>query len=297
MEHTNQNDSITDENKYLIFFAKIFALIGFFLFIFYLFGLWDDFSVFSCNKIDVAATGQFGDYIGGVVGTIFSFVGVLLFYNTLLIQRKELSETRRQVNLQYEEMKRQTSEFEINRITSLIYKQLEIFNLNLNNLSINLVINNFGIQEDIRFIGLQYIKKYNSTLPKVSENTEFIEYRDQQKVEFFNFEKEFNSYNFSVFLSNFESTLNLILNIINIESFEDKERELLKKQTLELFHANFYLTDLRKFYETLIEFNKFRMSRFRNKYKREGDDYAQVMINLKNVFSQLEKIDIFLGNN
>lgn len=43
------------------------------------------------TPILMAETGQVGDFIGGIVGTVFSFVGVLLLFQTLSLQRQELN--------------------------------------------------------------------------------------------------------------------------------------------------------------------------------------------------------------
>lgn len=42
------------------------------------------------DTLDITATGMIGDFIGGVIGPIFSFVGVLLFFLALRLQSKEL---------------------------------------------------------------------------------------------------------------------------------------------------------------------------------------------------------------
>jgi hypothetical protein len=42
------------------------------------------------DELDMNATGMIGDFIGGVVGPILSFVGVLLFFLALRLQSKEL---------------------------------------------------------------------------------------------------------------------------------------------------------------------------------------------------------------
>jgi hypothetical protein len=45
------------------------------------------------NSIDRSAAGQFGDFVGGYVGTLFSLIGVLLIYRTL---RNQIRANRRQ---------------------------------------------------------------------------------------------------------------------------------------------------------------------------------------------------------
>lgn len=49
----------------------------------------DGYKVFSTNKTDYAATGQFGDFVGGVIGTFFALAGTLLIYLSFTAQTKE----------------------------------------------------------------------------------------------------------------------------------------------------------------------------------------------------------------
>lgn len=46
------------------------------------------------HKINLPDAGQVGDFIGGVVGTLFSLTGIILLYETLALQRKELESSR-----------------------------------------------------------------------------------------------------------------------------------------------------------------------------------------------------------
>lgn len=49
----------------------------------------DGFSFFGTNKIDFPTTGQFGDFVGGVVGTVFALAGTLLIFLTFNEQTKQ----------------------------------------------------------------------------------------------------------------------------------------------------------------------------------------------------------------
>lgn len=71
----------------------------------------------SSDIIQVDTLGQIGDFIGGIVGVIWSLAGILLFFATLRLQSRELKENR--------------IHFELNRITDIIYKQLDMFNKQL----------------------------------------------------------------------------------------------------------------------------------------------------------------------
>jgi hypothetical protein len=102
----------------LAFFSILAGLIVFFV---YLIKLQSTYTVLS-NNIDVEKTGQVGDFIGGVVGSIWSLTGVLLFYATLRLQSREFKENR--------------IHFQLSRLTEIIYRQLEIFNTHLDNIQL-----------------------------------------------------------------------------------------------------------------------------------------------------------------
>ena len=55
--------------------------------------------------------GQFGDFIGGVVGSIFAFVGVILYYVALTEQKKDIEINRKALETQVEALNQQIKEF------------------------------------------------------------------------------------------------------------------------------------------------------------------------------------------
>lgn len=55
--------------------------------------------------------GQFGDFIGGVVGSIFALVGVILYYVALTEQRKDIEINRKTLETQVETLNQQIKEF------------------------------------------------------------------------------------------------------------------------------------------------------------------------------------------
>lgn len=74
----------------LLFTAFAFLLIGLFIFFHFLNSVDNDgFDVFGVAKIQFAETGQFGDFVGGVVGTLFAFSGTLLIFLTFTEQSKQ----------------------------------------------------------------------------------------------------------------------------------------------------------------------------------------------------------------
>ncbi len=58
------------------------------------------FSIFGSAKIEMEETGQTGDFVGGIVGTLWSFAGMLLFYLSLKLQGEALEVQRSQWNQQ-----------------------------------------------------------------------------------------------------------------------------------------------------------------------------------------------------
>lgn len=102
--------------------AKILSWVGLLLIVlgaivFILFRGWDFSLTLNEEKV-----GQFGDFIGGVVGTVLAFVGVILYYIALTEQRKDIVINRqtletqvKALNQQIEEFKAQTKEMQDTR--------------------------------------------------------------------------------------------------------------------------------------------------------------------------------------
>jgi len=117
-EKTNimENKTLGKKRKIDNFFSEkmglILSIIGLVIFvitpiIFIMFRSWS----FS-TTIDESRIGQFGDFIGGVVGSIFAFVGVVLYYIALREQRKDLKINQDAFKLQIEALNQQVKEFE-----------------------------------------------------------------------------------------------------------------------------------------------------------------------------------------
>jgi len=70
--------------------AWVFLVIGILTLLFFLSkSSIDGFEVFTNNKTDYTTTGQFGDFVGGVIGTFFALAGTLLIYLTFNAQTIE----------------------------------------------------------------------------------------------------------------------------------------------------------------------------------------------------------------
>ncbi len=76
---------------------------------------WHDFSIDPSQKANTGKIAQYGDFIGGVVGSIFSLAGVILFYVALREQREDFKTNTQVLTLQKEELKLQREELEATR--------------------------------------------------------------------------------------------------------------------------------------------------------------------------------------
>jgi hypothetical protein len=98
--------------KAINIFAVVSFALGLTILILFICRLGSYYTVFGRSPILLAETGQVGDFIGGFIGTIWSFTGILLYFKAINLQRIELHAQR--------------IEFQIDRITNIIYKQLEL---------------------------------------------------------------------------------------------------------------------------------------------------------------------------
>ena len=98
----------------LIFFGASLIIRGLILFV------WKEFSLSFGDPISKEKFAQFGDFVGGIVGSIWALAGVILFYVALNEQRKDLKINQKVLEQQIKEYKLQRKELEETR---------EVFNL------------------------------------------------------------------------------------------------------------------------------------------------------------------------
>ena len=118
----NFTDKIFSERTGLILtgIALLVLLTG--IAIFWIYGSWDKTSILDESKM-----GQFGDFIGGIVGTLVALVGIILYYVALTEQRKEIKINQDALNLQISALNHQITEFQAQKeeliSTRKIYEQ------------------------------------------------------------------------------------------------------------------------------------------------------------------------------
>lgn len=158
-----------NQTVFLQLFSVTSAVIGVLVLIVFLFKMGREYQVFGDNPILMEKTGQVGDFIGGVIGSIWAFTGVLLFYSSLRLQRKEFS-------LQRKELVNQRVEFRINRLTNVVFSQLSRVESVINSATI---MNEEGTHIS-RGFGISYLANSMSTACMVIKEDELkIDLRDE----------------------------------------------------------------------------------------------------------------------
>tara|TARA_R110001583_G_scaffold22614_3_gene84677 strand:+ start:1704 stop:2675 length:972 start_codon:yes stop_codon:yes gene_type:complete len=76
--------------------------------------LWNE-SLSQKNDLNSEKVAQFGDFIGGIIGSIWSLAGVILFYVALTEQRQDIKINRKTLEAQVEALNQQIKEFELQR--------------------------------------------------------------------------------------------------------------------------------------------------------------------------------------
>lgn len=137
------------------------------------------------EKIDLNSTGMIGDFFGGVVGTIWSFAGVLLFFLALRLQSKELS-------LQIKELKDTREVFTTQQFENTFFNLLKTQQEIRQNLECDEIVNHFYIN-DIdctnakhykSHLVFEYIKNYmiNQHSDLLTTYKEIIEIKNKKPI-------------------------------------------------------------------------------------------------------------------
>jgi len=96
-------------SKILVWIGVIVFILGVVLF------LWNDYSFDSTKAINSSKISQFGDYVGGLIGSLWALAGVILFYVALTEQRDDIKTNREVLITQVKALEQQIKEFELQR--------------------------------------------------------------------------------------------------------------------------------------------------------------------------------------
>jgi hypothetical protein len=113
---TKYEDKLYDKRIGNAVITFIVASLG--ITLFFLWRLWANNYRFWSGTIEFDKTGQVGDFIGGVVGTIISAAGFYFLYLTLREQRKAIQQQENAIHQQENAIKEQRSSFEKERFES-----------------------------------------------------------------------------------------------------------------------------------------------------------------------------------
>lgn len=193
------------------------------------------------NNINLTGSGQIGDFIGGVSGTLFTLVGVVLLFETLALQRKELSESR----IVFEKQQFETTFFNLLNLYQELVKSLHFDFTDL-----------YGekIYSGKDFFAQQRKKIYDDFVPVDS----YSKNRKNSKIkyiEFYTSTKEQTAHYFR--------TIYRIFRFINTSKFSEEEklhyakivRAQLSESELFFLHYNAYTEYGAKFRKLINEFN------------------------------------------
>lgn len=125
--------------------------------------------IFQNNSSSFQNSSMIGDFIGGVVGSLWSLAGVLLFYIALTFQTKEIKNQEAQIALQREELKNQIIELKETRDVFLLQNfENTFFNLLknqrelVNNIECEIILG--GLKQKI--VGAKFFELSGSVLRK-----------------------------------------------------------------------------------------------------------------------------------
>lgn len=124
IQSSDSRSDFSSLEKFLIGTAIAFGILGFIILI-AAFIFFNNKEVYNSNlKIDDEKFGNFGSFISGAVGVVWSLVSVLLFYLTLRLQRKELVFQREELELTRKELQGQKEQM-IQQNSTLIHQRFE----------------------------------------------------------------------------------------------------------------------------------------------------------------------------
>lgn len=155
------------------------------------------------NKINLQSTALIGDFIGGLSGTLFTLVGIILLFETLAFQRLELSESRKV--------------FEKQQFENTFFNLLNLYNEIVKGLHFTIM----DFLENKTYTGKEFFEKQHKTFYKSFDPKNNIQKNRKNAVvkylEFYSSTKEQTAHYFR--------TIYRIFRIIEDSKFDPEEKE------------------------------------------------------------------------
>jgi len=112
----SNNDDKQSEKLFTVGTSKILSWAGLVLIILSLFFfLWRETFFDTSLLLNSGKAGQFGDFVGGIIGSLWAFAGVILFYVALTEQRMDFAINKKTLDTQVAALEKQIQEFELQR--------------------------------------------------------------------------------------------------------------------------------------------------------------------------------------
>lgn len=118
VRNLRKNNAYRKNSKKLLWLGLILFINGIAIF------FWKE-NITTNYKVNSEKIAQFGDFIGGIVGSLWSLAGVILFYVALTEQRSDIKINRQALEAQVGALKQQTVEFELQR--EELYETRKVF--------------------------------------------------------------------------------------------------------------------------------------------------------------------------
>ncbi len=185
----SESDHSIDVRKDVFFSertGKILSVIGIILIIiaiilFIIFGSWNH-TLF----LDESIIGQFGDFVGGFIGSLFSLAGVILFYVALKEQRRDIGINQENFKVQTSALEQQVIEFQDQKVelketrkvyeeqTVLIREQTNLYKLQNKELKEQSHIAKVQQFDSSYFSYLNVFNNYKNSLNRVVERGDYF---------------------------------------------------------------------------------------------------------------------------
>lgn len=234
--------------------SKILVGIGLFLIALSIVFFWSSLSTFQSDKF-----GLFGDFVGGVIGSIWALAGVILFYVALTEQRKEFKETRDVFQEQSKIYTQQSKTLELQQFESTYFNMLQLHHQIVGSIDYDhyndITENTKTVTSRDCFKGF-YDQFHNSLQSKIKQGTETVKAARESYLKVF---------------ASYQSDLGpYFRNLYNILKFIDREQRGDKRNRLysNLLRAQLSDFELKLlFYHCLSEHGKDEFKTYVQKYQ------------------------------
>lgn len=218
-------------------FAWGFGIFGFIILILAIILFSNGEAINTSQKINANKFGNFGSFVSGAVGAIWSFVGVILFYLSLKLQREELEDTRAEMRAQKVQMEQQNKTLKQQRFEDTFFQLLKAQSEIVSSLEL--------MPPDTPLRGRNCFGYLRSRL-----HTKMIESNSNNNKDILSGYSNFNN-DYKKYLGQYFSTLYQIFKFVHESDVEDKKRysNIVRAQL-----SNYELALL--FYNCLSEYGK-----------------------------------------